>query len=367
MPGLKGTSGNKGEKGHPGLIGLIGPPGEQGEKGDRGLPGLQGTLGTKGDEGLAGQGGPFGPPGPPGLPGPLGPKGSKGSTGLEGQKGDTGVIGVPGPPGPPGEVIQPLPIRTPRKTRRSPEGPQSDQSEWPDHVEGLDSIFSSLDSLKMEVDRMKNPMGTQSNPARTCHDLQLSHPDFPEGEYWIDPNQGCAGDSFKVYCNLTSGGETCLYPDKRSQSARLSPWAKETAGSWFSEFKRGLLFSYVDAQGESINEVQMTFLRLLSASARQNFTYMCQQSAAWQDRASDSYDKALRFLGSDDQEMSHDNNPFIKALHDGCSTRKGLDKTVLEINTPRVQQVPIIDFLVSDFGKPSQKFGFEVGPACFVG
>lgn len=37
------------------------------------------------------------------------------------------------------------------------------------------------------------------------------------GEYWIDPNQGCSGDSFKVYCNFTSGGETCIYPDKKSE------------------------------------------------------------------------------------------------------------------------------------------------------
>lgn len=37
------------------------------------------------------------------------------------------------------------------------------------------------------------------------------------GEYWIDPNQGCSGDSFKVYCNFTAGGETCIYPDKKSE------------------------------------------------------------------------------------------------------------------------------------------------------
>lgn len=39
---------------------------------------------------------------------------------------------------------------------------------------------------------------------------------FSSGEYWIDPNQGCSGDSFKVYCNFTAGGETCIYPDKKS-------------------------------------------------------------------------------------------------------------------------------------------------------
>lgn len=63
----------------------------------------------------------------------------------------------------------------------------------------------------------------------------------------------------------------------------------------------------------------MTFLRLLTASARQNFTYSCHQSVAWHDATSDSHEKALRFLGANDEEMSYDNNPYIKALSDGCA------------------------------------------------
>lgn len=39
------------------------------------------------------------------------------------------------------------------------------------------------------------------------------------GEYWIDPNQGCIGDTIKVFCNFTAGGETCIYPDKKSTGA----------------------------------------------------------------------------------------------------------------------------------------------------
>lgn len=37
------------------------------------------------------------------------------------------------------------------------------------------------------------------------------------GEYWVDPNQGCSRDSFKVYCNFTAGGATCVFPDKKSE------------------------------------------------------------------------------------------------------------------------------------------------------
>ncbi|GLD55053.1 collagen alpha-1(XI) chain, partial [Lates japonicus] len=319
LPGLKGDPGSKGEKGHPGLIGLIGPPGEQGEKGDRGLPGPQGSPGGKGDGGISGAAGPLGPPGPPGLPGPQGPKGAKGSSGPAGPKGDTGVVGPPGPPGPPGEVIQPLPIQSPKKTKRSVDMQSDAAGTFMDYSEGMEDIFGSLNNLKQDIERMKYPMGTQNNPARTCKDLQLCHPEFPDGEYWIDPNQGCSGDSFKVYCNFTAGGETCIYPDKKSNGVRISSWPKEVPGSWFSEFKRGKILSYVDADGNSINMVQMTFLRLLTASARQNFTYSCHQSVAWHDATSNSYDKALRFLGANDEEMSYDNNPYITALSDGCA------------------------------------------------
>uniref|UniRef100_A0A8C1GCV7 Collagen, type XI, alpha 1a n=1 Tax=Cyprinus carpio TaxID=7962 RepID=A0A8C1GCV7_CYPCA len=335
--------------GHPGLIGLIGPPGEQGEKGDRGLPGPQGTAGSKGDSG------------------PQGPKGSKGSTGPAGQKGDTGSAGPPGPPGPPGEIIQPLPMQMPKKSRRSIDMQADEAGTMLDYGEGMEDIFSSLNNLKQDIERMKYPMGTQNNPARSCKDLQLAHPEFPDGEYYIDPNQGCSGDSFKVYCNFTAGGETCIFPDKKSNGVRISSWPKEVSGSWFSEFKRGKILSYVDAEGNSINMVQMTFLKLLTASARQNLTYSCHQSVAWHDATTDSYDRALRFLGSNDEEMSYDNNPFIKALSDGCAMRKGYGKTVLEINTPKIDQVPIIDVMFTDFGDPNQKFGFEVGPVCFLG
>lgn len=75
----------------------------------------------------------------------------------------------------------------------------------------------------------------------------------------------------------------------------------------------------MDAEGNPVGVVQMTFLRLLSASANQNITYNCYQSVAWQDAATGNYDKAMRFLGSNDEEMSYDNSPYIHALVDGCA------------------------------------------------
>ncbi|KAL7978449.1 hypothetical protein Chor_004266, partial [Crotalus horridus] len=241
--------------------------------------------------------------------------------------------------GPPGEVIQPLPIQSSKRTRRNIDASQLmddvNSDNYVDYNDGMEEIFGSLNSLKLEIEQMKHPLGTQHNPARTCKDLQLCHPDFPD--------------------------------DKKSEGSKMARWPKEQPATWYSRYKRGSLLSYVDADGNPIGVVQMTFLRLLSASAHQNVTYNCFQSVAWHDATVGNYEKALRFLGSNDEEMSYDNSPFIRAALDGCAAKKGYQKTVLEISTPKVEQVPIVDIMFNDFGEASQKFGFEVGPACFVG
>lgn len=237
--------------------------------------------------------------------------------------------------------------------------------------EGLEEIFGSLNSLRQEIDTMRFPMGTQDSPARTCQDLHLSQPDLKDGEYWIDPNQGCSRDSFRVFCNFTNA-ETCLYPRQSlntvSPQVKMSSWDKETPGSWYSQFITGSKFSYVDSNGEPVGVVQLGFLRLLSVQARQNLTYHCHRSVAWADRsAKNNYNRALHLQGANDEELSYETNPYIKALVDGCSYRKGFDRTVLEINTPQVEHLPLLDIKVSDFGESNQQFGFEVGPVCFQG
>ena len=89
----------------------------------------------------------------------------------------------------------------------------------------------------------------------------------------------------------------------------------------------------MDAEGNPIGVVQMTFLRLLSAAARQNMTYNCYQSVAWHDQEQDNYDRAIRFLGSNDEEMSYDNNPYIRAVVDGCAVSQ---------SSKRVGGVPLL-------------------------
>jgi len=65
--------------------------------------------------------------------------------------------------------------------------------------------------------------------------------------------------------------------------------------------------------------VQLTFLRLLSVAARQNFTYHCQRSVGWHGPAAGDHQRALRFLAANEEELGYDTSPYIKAVADGCA------------------------------------------------
>uniref|UniRef100_A0A8D3DTK0 Fibrillar collagen NC1 domain-containing protein n=1 Tax=Scophthalmus maximus TaxID=52904 RepID=A0A8D3DTK0_SCOMX len=341
LPGLKGDPGKKGDKGHGGLIGLIGPPGDIGEKGDRGLPGNQGLPGPKGDEG------------------PIGPRG------------DNGPAGPPGPPVSSAlQTVNSVSNFTHLIYGGEEDWMQGDQAVQGDATkekegQGMEEVFASLSSMKVEVEGLRNPQGTYLSPARTCKELWLLQPGLPNGEYWIDPNQGCHRDSFRVFCNFTAEGETCLQPDKKFQS--LAAWKGEQHGTWYSKFRKGKQFSYSGSEGVPVHVVQLTFLQLLSATAKQTFTYHCLNSAAWLHTATHGHERALRFRGSDGEELTHENAHYISALYDGCQTRSGQERTVLEFDAPLSSTLPILDVAVSDFGNGNQKFGFQVGPVCFNG
>lgn len=236
-----------------------------------------------------------------------------------------------------------------------------------EEAEGMEEVFASLTSMKTEVELMRKPLGTFESPARTCKELMMIQHGYRDGDYWIDPNQGCHRDSIKVFCNFTAEGETCLYPDKRIETVKLAAWNKEKPGSWFSQYRKGKQLQYSDSDGNPVHVVQLTFLKLLSATARQTFTYSCQNSAGWFDSTTRSHQHAIRFRGSNDEEMSQAKNPFIQATHDGCQFRKGQERTVLEIDSPRAELLPVIDVAPSDFGSSNQKFGFHVGPVCYNG
>lgn len=67
-----------------------------------------------------------------------------------------------------------------------------------------------------------------------------------------------------------------------------------------------------------ITKVQLSFLRMLSGQAKQKFTYLCRNSVAWYSESGKTYDFALRFLGSNNNEFSYRSLVKPEVLFDGC-------------------------------------------------
>jgi len=222
----------------------------------------------------------------------------------------------------------------------------------------LITVYTDIYNMRIELEKIKKPTGTRNNPARTCQDLHFGHPQSKDGFYWIDPNLGMVDDAVKVYCNMSAGGETCVSPDLHASRMPNIPWRKSTEG-WYSTLRGGFRISY-----DSLGSVQLTFLRLLSKEAYQNFTYTCINSAAWFDARTGNHNNAIKLQGDNEEEFSAlDNQPNI--LLDGCRNKVRESKTIFEIRTQKLGQLPLVDFYPVDYGKPHQAFGFEVGPVCF--
>lgn len=79
----------------------------------------------------------------------------------------------------------------------------------------------------------------------------------------------------------------------------------------------------MDADGSPVSVVQLTFLKLLSATAHQRFTYSCQNSAAWLDEAAGNHGRSLRFLGASGEELAFNQTAAatIAVPYDGCRVR----------------------------------------------
>lgn len=69
---------------------------------------------------------------------------------------------------------------------------------------------------------------------------------FCLGWYWIDPNIGMPDDAIYVYCNMTGGGETCVFPDIHSSQMPNIPWRKEgNRNNWYSNLRGGFKVSWI--------------------------------------------------------------------------------------------------------------------------
>merc|ERR1719383_1588696 len=383
-PGLPGQPGAIGEPGPIGPEGLKGSKGNPGQKGEKGHFGILGIMGDRGPAGEKGQRGPLGVPGPPGHqgdPGRSGPQGMigpKGATGPTGPKGQPGKAGPPGPPGPPGDPVPVLPqqaVKAGRKRRQAgafdPDyldynadfqpahmGMDADGMDYPNGSE-LGEIFAALESLKQELQMMKEPMGTADNPARSCRDLWLCHPDYQDGTYYIDPNGGCAKDAIEVYCNMKEKGSTCVNPSQNS--AKQNRWIKETPGSWFSEYSKGFQIDY------NVTDPQFKFLRLLSSRATQQFVYECSSSVGWFDDVSGNYDKSVHLKAHNDDIIGYSPDETRFEVEDSCHSGDKNGRVTIKFDTREVDILPIKDFRAFDFGDKQKRFGFSITEVCFHG
>ena len=147
---------------------------------------------------LKGQPGPLGPivlkgsEGPPGLPGLEGPPGPKGTTGSTGPKGDRGLPGPPGPSGPPGELpLLPPDILfqrdAPARDKREVRGDNSEAKSRPQKNEDVDliTVYTDIYNIRIELEKIKKPLGTRNSPARTCQDLHYGHPQMTDGKFIV--------------------------------------------------------------------------------------------------------------------------------------------------------------------------------------
>lgn len=233
-------------------------------------------------------------------------------------------------------------------------------------------VDASIKSLSGQIEGLRSPEGTRKNPARTCRDLKLCHPEWESGNYWIDPNQGCTLDALKVFCNMETG-ETCVYANPQTIS-RKNWWQSKSADRkhvWFGEaMSGGLHFNYGDDNlPANTAAIQMTFLRLLSMEASQNITYHCKNSIAYMDEETGNLKKALLLQGSNDMEIRAEGNSRFtyNVLEDSCTKHTGeWGRTVVEYRTQKTSRLPFVDVAPMDVGGPDQEFGLDIGPVCFL-
>jgi len=233
-------------------------------------------------------------------------------------------------------------------------------------VEGLDkSKFEEyLNKFASEVQSLVAPLGSRDQPIRSCKDLFKCFPDAPDGDYWIDSNEGSVKDAYVAQC-IKHGEdgfpETCITP--RMDSITPGPWYMGPSGHRYISSMNGLdKFSY------EASEVQLTFLRLLSTKAHQNVTYHCKNSVAVRSGASGTTEQALKLLTTSDVELSLDAPSLeqYEVIEDGCQYHTGeWGQTVLNFSTRRNTRLPIVDVAPSDIGREDQQFGVTLGPVCF--
>lgn len=205
-------------------------------------------------------------------------------------------------------------------------------------------ILKTLQYLTSVIESIKKPLGTKENPARICKDLLDCHHKLEDGWFWIDPNLGCVSDAFKVFCNFSAGGQTCLHP--------LDP--------------KKMAFG--------VGDVQIKFLHLLSSEASHSITVRWlidpphgTTFGTHSNGPIPSDITTLRFLGWNKQLFQKGTLLEPKVLRDERKIQDGSPhQSHFLFHTQDSCHLPIVDIQDLPASKPNSLLEVENGPVCFL-
>lgn len=135
----------------------------------------------------------------------------------QGPPGNPGPPGLPGPPGPGIDMSAfaglgqtekgPDPLRYMRADQASGNLRQHDAE-----------VDATLKSLNNQIENIRSPEGSKKNPARTCRDLKLCHPDWKSGEWQQEELSRWAAvrSHFSLYTQDLKENYRCLMLPKKS-------------------------------------------------------------------------------------------------------------------------------------------------------
>lgn len=213
-------------------------------------------------------------------------------------------------------------------------------------------IYEGLNFAQDALSRLRRPTGQKVSPGRTCLDIKEHNPDYPSGDYWIDPNGESSVDAILVYCDM-GAMETCVRPSPSTFDRQQ--WTKtEGTGKLFMDDMKGDQEFYYKAEFE-----QIKFLQLFSEGARQNLTYNCLNTRA----------EGARLLLSTGDELDTSRPKYKKstriAVQDDCVSDNQWHTAVINVRTKKTDILPFTDIRLFDVGRENQQFGVELGAVCF--
>merc|ERR1712212_738335 len=124
------------------------------------------------------------------------------------------------------------------------------------------------------------------------------------------------------------GNATCVFPKKSQIPKSAIKAAMDGEEQWVGEIDYKL------------NYGQLKFLRLASKTVKQNITYHCKNYKAWDSSHS------MKLMTHTDEELDSSRySPFKpKVIKNDCQMEDNQwRKTVLEINTKKLERLPIVD------------------------